>query len=332
MKYHYLKAYGLAGLGIFHADDRFVACQYVKMVPAFSTDDVNTRFGLEVRFTPPLSFDEKGSITDPKDSKTKSYLMNLIITNGLSTELHAKVLDTSKNIRYKTPMPGCHSTLKFWRNVYCAAWQRTAESLRKSIELKELYVSSVTSISPNYFISKNPGIYSFIRGENDGTQLFLGDKAKYERAILAPMRGITMVPAVRISLLGFIHDKQEVSFDFGTEATQVPRKVYDNIVNFNKNGGYEENCSKLAKSRHTLDIKLEIMYPAGYSHILNGNLKISGGDRCLVQSSTDEAKWVLGTSFATGHDIIIHTRKTSQSIIFTNVQDTEAHATIQSIQ
>lgn len=83
MQYEYLKAYGLAVFGVFHAWSPFVVGHYAKMVRTLS-DGKSKYFGLKVKFDPPLSADPDGVIPELENRGAKSYTMELVFEDDAS--------------------------------------------------------------------------------------------------------------------------------------------------------------------------------------------------------------------------------------------------------
>ncbi|KAL0584009.1 hypothetical protein ABG067_006106 [Albugo candida] len=213
MQYQYLKAYGLAVFGVFHAWSPFVVGQYAKMVRTLS-DGKSKYFGLKVKFDPPLSAEPDGVIPELENPGDNSYTMELVFEDDSSA-----VTTAIGN--------GYHTTWKYQAVDLAQGLKTTVCSLYRSL-------ASVLT-----HVGLDPHIFSFI-WKNDDPYLYLGDISQKNTHVYfgnifhgnpGPSVQISMKNSIVVATVEFqnvLYSHQIVKFVIGNVATQVPRKVYEN--------------------------------------------------------------------------------------------------------
>ncbi|CCI49855.1 unnamed protein product [Albugo candida] len=209
-------------------------------------------------------------------------------------------------------------------DVYCTAWKKTWESLKESIEWKELYVYPETSINPEVYFSENVGAYTLIGNFYDGPDLYFGtlpieELGSYSQALTTGSLWLLM----DIEFLQHYYHNQKVTFQFGNGATQVPPEIFGEIGNnkdlglrLTEDGHYEGNCLQLdaimakhSTSRHPLDLKIKHGEKT-LVRLLAHQSFISQNNRCgfLIENSTRTGEWVMGSSLLKAYTTIVNTR------------------------
>ncbi|KAL0582223.1 hypothetical protein ABG067_007956, partial [Albugo candida] len=184
MKYHHLKAYGLAVIGVFHAYAPFLSGNFVRLVEVSSTkpgsmsaritelklhsnSDWVKHIGLDVEISPALAFMNDGILENPQSTKSLYYYLNLKIDRVKST-IRESGKKEEKNMNEK-----CYVEEVLDGRTYCTGWKLTWDYLVELTDNGKLHHFPSTSMDVDFYMSKYSGSYFIKATKSQGHYLHL---------------------------------------------------------------------------------------------------------------------------------------------------------------
>ncbi|CCI48243.1 unnamed protein product [Albugo candida] len=340
MKASFLTMYGLVFVGVIHSHDQFLNACHVKMIPASFIQTHERHYtGLKVHITPPVMFSSNGSLKETADSKGKLYKLILAIEDNPSRaqELIWETTHGSESAASSSIKVEALLKYKFGSGTYNIGWELEWNSLQKLVERKELYPFPETSIDPQIYITKNPGMYSFSWVKGKGPRLHFGDNQQSSRILT-----YNDFQKTGIEFLLFSYADQNVAFQLGMIESGIPPRIFQQIVQCGNlehlklelvHNRIRGRCSLIADSienerdifYHPLNFDFDFGHHGQRIQFKLAQFIIAEGDICtlLIGKSTGESnEWVLGSSFLRAYNVTIDTGEVkTYKLVATNEED-----------
>nr|CCA14563.1 AlNc14C4G633 [Albugo laibachii Nc14] len=344
-----IKTFGLVTVGVFQAHHQFARAQYVKLIPAASTQSSELcKRGLEVVIKPPLIFTKTGRLIKPEKSK-QLYQVTLVIQdqhsskNGgiwesgdlsmgkprksflsrtryffIDQERTSERILTRTNEYVKVRR---RSRQTFGSGTYYTGWEFDWKSLNKLIEWKQLDVSSKsTTVTVESYLSNNKGRYAFTWNNDISYVLRFGTKESSEgnhpHTSFLPENKL---PTAKMTLDNELYT---LKFNFASEIIEVPvwtHRLLEPIIFRSKQAGefHQAKC----KSPDYDIISLISMEEFVTKLILNHKTVLTftpslyikqNGDHCTLLLKKSSANvWVLGLPFLREYFVNVDTTGTT---------------------
>ncbi|CCI11467.1 unnamed protein product [Albugo candida] len=324
MKYHHLKAYGLAVIGVFHAYAPFLSGQYVQMIEASPTaagiTDSKKR-GLKVIMSPPLEFTADGLLSKPQSTVVEYYDMKLALIDlpAGSSPVPVKVSRRSAVRPFNTDKV-CHEKTRLNHFEYCTKWKLTWVYLVELTETGKLYHFPRTSMDVNFYMSEYSGPYSKRFGRRYYDPLLgLHKYPETETPSMEIKASNMFFEVLNLKFFERLHRGQIVQLRLDDEATKVSPAIFseigDKIPSFTigSDGRYYGLCTEVIKGPiPTLLLDLIMGFEKSRVniwayHLIYKKSKDSNDCTLLIEDSHKQNLWSLGYSFFKAYAVLIDT-------------------------